>query len=65
MTFMKVQDVLNHGLHQFLKEAQDAIADLGTYMYSHFMYHPPVDLEAEIRFHQQQEQQQQERAHNL
>ena len=34
-------------------------------MFSHFMYHPPVDMEAEIRFHQQQEQQQQQQALSL
>lgn len=65
MAAMKGQDVLNYGLHQFLKEAQEAIGALGSYMYSHFMYHPPVDMEAEIRFHQQQEQQQQQRQHDL
>lgn len=60
LTFMKVQDILNYGLHQFLKEAQESIANVGAYMYNQFMYHPPVDMEAEIRFQQQQEQQQQQ-----
>lgn len=59
LSFLTVQDIFNRGMHQFLKEAQDVIGALGGYMYSHFMYHPPVDMEAEIRFHQQQEQQQQ------
>jgi uncharacterized alpha-E superfamily protein len=56
---MEVEEVFNQGLHQFLTEAQEVIAAVGQFTYSTFMYHPPVDMEAEIRFHQQQEQQQQ------
>ena len=33
-----------------------AIAD---HMFDSFMYHPPVDMAAEIRLHQQEQQQQQ------
>ena len=56
---MEVEEVFQQGLHEFLAEAQDVIAAVGDYTYGTFMYHPPVDMEAEIRFHQQQEQQQQ------
>lgn len=56
---LDVEELFTQGLHEFLQEAQDEIAALGGYMYTHYMYHPPVDMQAEIRFHQQQEQQQQ------
>ncbi len=56
---IEVEDIFRQGLHEFLTEAQQVIAAVGGYTYTTFMYHPPVDIEAEIRFHQQQEQQQQ------
>jgi uncharacterized alpha-E superfamily protein len=56
---MEVEEIFQQGLHEFLTEAQEVLADVGEYTYASFMYHPPVDMEAEIRFHQQQEQQQQ------
>jgi uncharacterized alpha-E superfamily protein len=56
---MKVENVFEQGLHEFLTEAQDIIADVGDHAYTSYMDHPAVDLAAEIRFHQQQEQQQQ------
>jgi uncharacterized alpha-E superfamily protein len=58
--FTKVEDVFQQGLHEFLKDAQAEISALGEYMYQTYMYHPPVDMVAEIRLHQQQEQQQQQ-----
>jgi len=59
LNFMTAHDVIEKGLHEFLAEVQSEIAIFGKYLYTTFMYHPPVDLVAEIRFHQQQEQQQQ------
>ncbi|MDZ4288596.1 MAG: alpha-E domain-containing protein, partial [Prosthecobacter sp.] len=56
---MDATDVFKQGLHEFLTEAQEVIASVGGHTYTTYMYHPPVDMEAEIRFHQQQEQQQQ------
>lgn len=60
LTFMTAQDVIHRGLHEFLAEVQTEIAMFGKHLYTTFMYHPPVDMAAEIRFHQQQEQQQQQ-----
>jgi uncharacterized alpha-E superfamily protein len=56
---LRVEDVFEQGLHQFLTEAQRTVADAGAHVYGSYMDHPPVDMAAEIRFHQQQEQQQQ------
>jgi len=55
----QVNQVFNQGLHEFLQKAQLEIAAIGGYLFTTYMYHPPVDIQAEIRFHQQQEQQQQ------
>ena len=55
-----VRAVVQRGLHEYLDEAQLEIAEAGNLLYQNYMYHPAVDLNAEIRFHQQQEQQQQE-----
>jgi len=56
---MSVDQVFDQGLHEFLREAQNVIGAVGGFAYNTFMYHPPVDLAAEIRFQQQEEQQQQ------
>lgn len=58
--FTTVQDIIQQGLHEFLMEVQDEIGAFGAHLYDTFMFAPPVDLQAEIRFHQQQEQQQQQ-----
>lgn len=57
--FTSAQDIIQQGLHEFLMEVQEEIGVFGTHLYNTFMFAPPVDLQAEIRFHQQQEQQQQ------
>lgn len=54
-----VQSIFDRGLHEFLDSSQVEIACIGAHLYTNYMYHPPVDLQAEIRFQQQQEQQQQ------
>ena len=54
-----VQSIFDNGLHEFLDASQVEIASIGAHLYTNYMYHPPVDLQAEIRFQQQQEQQQQ------
>lgn len=59
LKFTTTDDVFQQGLHQFVTEVQDELAAVGAYMYETYMYSPPVDMVAEIRFHQQQEQQQQ------
>lgn len=56
---LTVDQIFDDGLHEFLDQAQIEIASVGAHLYTHYMYHPPVDLQAEIRFQQQQEQQQQ------
>lgn len=62
LSSLHVEDVFGQGLHEFLDEAQVEIGNIGGHLYSTYMYFPPVDLQAEIRFHQQQEQQQQKPA---
>lgn len=57
--FTTVKDIIGRGLHEFLDEVQIEIGAFADQLYNTFMYHPPVDMQAEIRFHQQQEQQQQ------
>jgi len=59
METLSVQDVLNRGLHEFLQNAQSVLDRIDDFIYMKFMYHPPVDMEAEIRLHQQELQQQQ------
>lgn len=59
LAYTTVDEVFKQGLHQFLKECQEEISAIGEYVYETYMYHAPVDMDAEIRFHQQQEQQQQ------
>ncbi|MBB5040423.1 alpha-E domain-containing protein [Prosthecobacter dejongeii] len=59
LNFTTTKDIIGRGLHEFLAEVQREIGALGEHLYTTFMYHPPVDMQAEIRFHQQQEQQQQ------
>lgn len=60
LQFTTAKDIINRGLHEFLDEVQIEIGAFGEHLYTSFMYHPPVDMQAEIRFHQQQEQQQQQ-----
>jgi uncharacterized alpha-E superfamily protein len=59
LSTLNVDEIFDQGMHQFLDRAQIEIAAIGGHLYTNFMYHPPVDLQAEIRFQQQQEQQQQ------
>ncbi|HRJ09481.1 MAG TPA: alpha-E domain-containing protein [Prosthecobacter sp.] len=59
LNFTTTKDIIRQGLHEFLDEVQQEINTFGAHLYNTFMFTPPVDLQAEIRFHQQQEQQQQ------
>jgi uncharacterized alpha-E superfamily protein len=59
LKFLTTDDVFKQGLHQFVTEVQEQLAEVASYMFETYMYSPPVDMVAEIRFHQQQEQQQQ------
>ncbi|MEZ0390414.1 MAG: alpha-E domain-containing protein [Verrucomicrobium sp.] len=63
MKTLTIDDVFNRGLHEFLGNIQTTIDRLDDFIYQEFMYHPPVDMEAEIRLHQQEMQQQQTSAH--
>ncbi len=58
LTFTTVEEVYSTGLHEFLTRATGELEGIGNFIYQTYMYHPPVDLAAEI--HQQQEQQQQQ-----
>ncbi|MCB1225466.1 MAG: alpha-E domain-containing protein [Verrucomicrobiales bacterium] len=59
LRFLAVDDVIQQGLHEFVTEVQTELAGLAAHIYQTYMYCAPVDMDAEIRFHQQQEQQQQ------
>lgn len=59
LKFLTTDDVFQQGLHEFVTEVQEELAAVAQYLYDTYMYSPPVDMQAEIRFHQQQEQQQQ------
>ena len=58
LNFLTVDDILDRGLHKFLQEIQTILDRLDDHIYLEYMYHPPVDLEAEIFLQQQQMQQQ-------
>ena len=58
---LTINEIIARGLHEYLQDAQAVIGRLATHVYDTFMHHPPVDLAAEIRFHQQEQQQQQHR----
>lgn len=60
---LSMKEIVGRGLHEFLQDAQSVIGLLATHLYDSFMHHPPVDLAAEIRFHQQEQQQQQQQRH--
>lgn len=62
MRTLSIDDVFNLGLHEFLGKIQRTIDHLDDFIYQEFMYHPPTDMEAEIRLHQQEMQQQQQPA---
>lgn len=59
MNFMTIEEILNNGLHEFLQLVQATLDRLDDHIYQEYMYHPPVDTQAEILLHQQQMQQQQ------
>ena len=59
MNFLTIDDILDNGLHQFLQLVQTTLDHLDDHIYQEYMYHPPVDTQAEILLHQQQMQQQQ------
>ena len=59
MNFLNVDDLMKSGLHEYLAQVRLVLDQLDDFIYSRFIYHPPVDLEAEIRLHQQEMQQQQ------
>ena len=59
LRFTTSDEVLREGLHQFLERVQKEMLAISDHMFDTFMYHPPVDMAAEIRLHQQEQQQQQ------
>lgn len=60
MQFLTIEEVLRTGLHEYLENVQKVLDGIDDYIYQTFMYHPPTDLAAEIRLHQQEMQQQQQ-----
>lgn len=59
MQFQTIEEVLNRGLHEYLQNVQTVLDKIDDHIYQTFMYHPPTDMAAEIRLHQQEMQQQQ------
>lgn len=59
LNFITIEDINRMGLHQFLLGVQKTLDELDDHIYQEFMYHPPVDFEAEVFLQQQQMQQQQ------
>jgi uncharacterized alpha-E superfamily protein len=59
LNFLTIDEIQNSGLHQFLQGVQTVLDRLDDHIYQEYMYHPPVDIQAEILLHQQQMQQQQ------
>ena len=57
--FLTIEDIMKNGLHEFSQRVQTVLDRMDDYVYQKFMYHPPTDLAAEIRLHQQEMQQQQ------
>ena len=62
MRFLSIDDIINIGLHQYLENVQVVLDKIDDFIFQSFMYHPPVDMAAEIRIHQQELQQQQRSA---
>lgn len=58
---LTIKDILASGLHEFMQRVQADLDHIDDFIYQTFMYHPPTDLEAEIRLHQQEMQQQQQK----
>lgn len=56
---LTIKEILVGGLHEFMQRVQTDLDQIDDFIYQTFMYHPPTDLEAEIRLHQQEMQQQQ------
>lgn len=59
LNFMTIEDVMRGGLHEFLESVQKTLDRIDDFIYNRLMYHPPTDMAAEIRLHQQEMQQQQ------
>jgi len=59
LNFLTIEEILASGLHEFLQGVQTTLDQLDDHIYRKYMYHPPVDTQAEILLHQQQMQQQQ------
>jgi hypothetical protein len=58
LKFASIDEVMGAGLHEHLAMVQGELEAVGAHIYDAFMYHPPVDMAAEIRLHQQEQQQQ-------
>jgi uncharacterized alpha-E superfamily protein len=59
LNFLTIDEIQTSGLHEFLQGVQTVLDRLDDHIYREYMFHPPVDIQAEILLHQQQMQQQQ------
>jgi uncharacterized alpha-E superfamily protein len=60
LALLSIEEILDHGLHEYLTGIQETIERFGQHLFEHFMDHPAIDMAAEIRIHQQEQQQQQQ-----
>ena len=58
---LSIEEIIEQGLHEYLTGIQETLHRVGQYLFEHFLDHPPIDMAAEIRIHQQEQQQQQPR----
>ncbi len=59
LTYTSIDEVFRKGLHEFLAQIIPVLDQVSSIIFDTFMAHRPVDEEAEVRLHQQEEQQQQ------
>ncbi len=61
LNYTSIDEVFRKGLHEFLSQIIPVLDQVSSIIFDTFMAHRPVDEEAEVRLHQQEEQQQQPR----
>ncbi len=59
LNYTSIDEVFRKGLHEFLSQILPVLDQVSGIIFDTFMAHRPVDDEAEVRLHQQEEQQQQ------
>ncbi len=57
LTYGSVEEIFRRGLHEHLSEFRERLRSMHDAVYQTYMFHPPVDMAAEIQQQQQQQQQ--------